>query len=126
MDYQCIFVYLGVSKLSALLLIILYNIHTCQGRHRLNGDRCHCTMSEEAENLAIRLDFSLLFVFDLSAHEGELLLGLVGVQILADSYEFDASLFNLAASDELSRRVGHEGKKANEHDDSPRDLYAQG
>ncbi len=47
---------------------------------------------------------------------------LMGSQITADTYVFDACLFDLALPDELSWRVGHECSKTDEQDDTPRDL----
>jgi hypothetical protein len=60
-------------------------------------------MSEEFEDLRIRLDLPLHLILDLRAHEGKLLLRLVRMEISSDFGEFDPCLLNLAMADQLAR-----------------------
>lgn len=77
--------------------------------HGLYRNTDKSTMAKELEDVLVRLDLSLRFVFDLRSHQGELLLGFVRMQILADPDEFNPRLFNFAYSDEMTGRVRHEG-----------------
>lgn len=82
-------------------------------------------MSEKLEYLTIRLQLSLHLEIDLCTHHGKLLVHLVRLQITTDLDEFTACLVDLATSDQLPRRVGHECCETDEHDDAPGNLDAQ-
>lgn len=82
-------------------------------------------MPEEFEDLSVRFDLSFHFVLDLASHESELLLSLVGLKISSDLDKFDTSLFYLAMSDKLARRMWHERREPDEKNYSPGYLDTQ-
>lgn len=84
------------------------------------------TPSEKLEYLPVGLDLPLHLKFDLRLHENELILHIVGFQVTADLNECFAGLFDLAVADELARRVWHERRQADEENDAPGNLNAQG
>ena len=49
----------------------------------------------------------------------------VRVQITADLHELEARSLDLAVSDQLTRRVGHEGRQTNEENHAPGDLNSE-
>jgi hypothetical protein len=65
-------------------------------------------MSIEPEDLLEGFDLPLLLELDLAMHQRELFVYLMVVQVSTDPHELAASLFDLAVSNELTRRVGHE------------------
>ena len=82
-------------------------------------------MSEEPENVFVRLNFSLHLVLDLRSHQGELLLSVMGMQILSYPDELESRLFDFTNSNELTGRVWHESAQTCKHNDAPRDLNSQ-
>jgi hypothetical protein len=82
-------------------------------------------MPEQSEDLLVRGDLALHLIFNLRAHQRKLLVDIMRVQITADLDEFQACLVHLALTDQLTRRVRHEGCQPNEHDHAPGYLDPQ-
>lgn len=82
-------------------------------------------MSEKSKHLPERFDLTLLFELDLGPHQREFLLCLMAGEVASNFQELASSCLDLAAADELTRRVGHEGRQADEQDDAPWDLNSQ-
>jgi hypothetical protein len=83
-------------------------------------------VSEQSKYLSNSFNLSLLLELNLSPHERKLGLGFMAGQIFSDPQERQTGFFNFARSDQLTRGMGHEGREANEQDDSPGDLDSQG
>jgi hypothetical protein len=82
-------------------------------------------MPVELEDLAPRLDLSFHFVLNLGVHERKLLECFRGAEVPANLPELDPGFFDLAVANQLTRRVWHEGRKANKQYDAPWYLYAK-
>src|ERR1700761_4967610 len=85
-------------------------------------DSHKCSVPEQPEHFLQTLDLSLLLELDLASHEREFFLHLMVGKILADPQKRATGLLDLAPSDELTRRVGHECGQADEEDNAPGDL----
>ncbi|GMF80958.1 unnamed protein product [Aspergillus oryzae] len=82
-------------------------------------------MSEESEYLLVRCDLPLHLVFDLHSHDLELTMHFIWTQVPPDSFELVARLLNLPISNQVTRRVRHEGDQPEEHNDTPRNLNSK-
>ena len=83
-------------------------------------------MSEQSKSLLERSHLAFQLILDLSTHERKLLMHVMRHEVAANLDKLDTGLVDLAVPDELTRRVGHEGGEADEEDDAPGDLEAEG
>lgn len=65
-------------------------------------------------------------ILNLTLYVSKFLVGLVVVEIVSGPLELKPGVFDSTPTDQLTGRIGHEGRQFNEESDSPWNLQAQG
>ena len=103
-------------------LVVLYHIHTRKTCHSLDRNGSQSPVTEEPEDVLIRLQLAFHLILNLGMHHRKLLLSLSRVKISTYCDELYPRLLDLSVAHKLTRRIRHEELQTQKEDNAPRYL----
>lgn len=82
-------------------------------------------VTEQSEDFPVRSNFTLHLILNLRFHERKLLVQFARAQIPTDFHKLLPGFVDFALADQLTWRVRHEGKEAENHDHTPGNLHTE-